>query len=141
MTVTFESVIDHLCEWLPAHGSPVPVVGSKPDNLDEYARLWLGGGQQPTKITAEVIVNAELWVRRGRADADVRAEHLAEELRALISTRARDLESFPRIYEVRWPGFPADLPPADDETDQWARVVMMAALSIRGTRFAGPVGP
>lgn len=135
VAISFPSVLDELIEYLNASGV-VRAVGDAPNDRGDYCLLWLGGGQQPTKVTAEVIINFEMWVPKDDALAQVTAERLAEEVRAAVSTRSYDREDGITKYSVTWPGFPANLKP-DNEVDQanWARVVFMGQITVRGNKF------
>lgn len=146
--ISFPSVLDDVIDFLNASGI-VLAVGSKPIERDEngkfvppkeYCLIWLGGGQQSTKVTADVLLNFEMWVPLDDSLAQVTAERKAEEIRAAVSMRAFEHEDGITRYSVTWPGFPARLPPVekDDETDPgtWARVVFMGQITVRGKKFA-----
>lgn len=134
--ISFPSVLDELIEYLNTSGI-VRAVGEAPNDGSEYCLVWLGGGQQSTKITADVLLNFEMWVPKDDALAQVTAERLAEEVRAAVSIRAFEHGDGITKYSVTWPGFPANLKPAD-EVDQanWARVVFMGQITVRGKKFA-----
>lgn len=134
--ISFPSVLDDVINYLNTSGI-VRAVGEAPGDRAEYCLIWLGGGQQSTKVTADVLLNFEMWVPRDDALAQVTAERLAEEVRAAISMRAFEREDGITKYSVTWPGFPANLAP-DEETDQanWARVVFMGQVTVRGEKFA-----
>lgn len=130
MDLTYDSIIDDLIDW--CSDSPTRVVGSKPDDGEPYALIWLGGGSQEKIITAQITVNVEVWWPRTAATADVDAERAAEQVRSLISQRRDDKTRNIRVINVTWPGFPANLPPDGSQAEQWARIVFMAAIEIRG---------
>lgn len=135
LAISFPSVLDELIEYLNTSGI-VRAVGEAPTDRAEYCLIWLGGGRQSTKVTAEVVLNFEMWVPKDDGLAQVTAERLAEEVRAAVSTRSYDRENGITKYSVTWPGFPANLKP-DNEIDQanWARVVFMGQITVRGKKF------
>lgn len=137
MTITFDSVVDDLIDWLGAH-SGHRVVGSKPADGQEYVLLTLAGGARTTRVTAEIDVLMEVWVPRTAATADVDAEQIAERIRTMVDGLQQSPAGNLRRYRVSWPQFPTNLPPAD-ELDQaaWARVVMRAAINVRGRPVGG----
>lgn len=137
MTVTFDSVVDDLIVWL-GENSGHRIVGSKPDDGHEYILLVLAGGSRTTRVTAEIDVLFEVWVPRTAATADVDAEQIAERIRTMVDGLQQNPVGEVRRYRVSWPQFPANLPPADDlDRAKWARVVMRAALNIRGRPAIG----
>lgn len=135
LAISFPSVLDELIEYLNASGI-IRAVGEAPNDRAEYCMVWLGGGRQNTKVTAEVILNFEVWVPKDDGLAQVTAERLAEGVRAAVSTRSYDREDGITKYSVEWPGFPANMKP-DNEIDQanWARVVFMGQITVRGKKF------
>lgn len=132
MDLTYGSIIDDLIDWCAANDSPVRVVGRRPNDGEAFALIWLGGGSQEKIITAQITVNIEVWWPRTTANADGDAEAAAEALRSLISQRRDDKNRPLRVINVTWPGFPANLPPDGSQAEQWARIVFMAAVEIRG---------
>ncbi|MGO1553280.1 MAG: hypothetical protein ACTHXG_14435 [Micrococcaceae bacterium] len=132
MDLTYDNIIDDLTDWCAAHNPPVRVVGRRPDDGEAFALIWLGGGSQEKIITAQITVNIEVWWPRTAATSDGDAERAAEQLRSLISRRRDDKTRQPRVVNVTWPGFPANLPPDGSQAEQWARIVFMAAVEIRG---------
>lgn len=134
-SISFPSVLDDVINYLNTSGI-VWAVGEAPKERSEYCLVWLGGGTMATKVTADVLLNFEMWVPKDDALAQVTAERLAEDVRAAISMRAFDHEDGITKYSVTWPGFPANLKP-DNETDQanWARVVFMGQVTVRGKKF------
>ncbi|HCG55329.1 MULTISPECIES: hypothetical protein [Brevibacterium] len=138
VAISFPSVLDDEINYLNTSGI-IRAVGSKPVDRAEFCLIWLGGGRQVTKITAEVILNFEVWVPKDDALAQVTAERLAEEVRAAVSARSNDHEDGITQYSVTWPGFPANLPPLEDkegaQAESWARVVFMGQITVRGNKF------
>lgn len=132
--VSFPSVLDDCIDYLGRAG--VRAVGSHPGDNQAYVLLWLGGGRQLSKVTAEVVINFEVWVPKKRATADGEAEALAEQVRALVAGRAFHHEEGITTYSWEWPGMPANMPPGEDlDAANWARVVFNGQVIVRGQRF------